>query len=70
MSFFALGLGGRRQGIRFPIGGDGGIYDPRINAYTTLGPHCGLRPGQSSWRAGQFDLGVERECLVSILFTN
>ena len=65
-----LGFRGRCKGIRFPIGGDGGIYDPRINARTTLGPHADYELGRAVGVQGNYDLGVERECLVSILFTN
>ncbi|MGP8080634.1 MAG: MaoC family dehydratase N-terminal domain-containing protein [Dehalococcoidales bacterium] len=70
MSFFAWVSAAGMKGIRFPIGGDGGIYDPRINTRTTLGPHADYDLGRAVGVQGNYDLGVERECLVSILFTN
>ena len=70
MSFFAWSSAAGSKSIRFPIGGDGGIYDPRINARTTLGPHADYDLGRAVGVQGNYDLGVERECLVSILFTN
>ena len=70
MSFFAWVSAAGMKGIRFPLGGDGGIYDPRINARTTLGPHVDYDLGRAVGVQGNYDLGVERECLVSILFTN
>jgi len=69
-SFFAWVSAAGVKGIRFPLGGDGGIYDPRINARTTLGPHADYELGRAVGVQGNYDLGVERECLVSILFTN
>jgi acyl dehydratase len=69
-SFFAWVSAAGIKGIRFPLGGDGGIYDPRINARTTLGPHADYELGRAVGVQGNYDLGVERECLVSILFTN
>jgi len=69
-SFFAWVSAAGVKGIRFPLGGDGGIYDPRINARTTLGPHADCELGRAVGVQGNYDLGVERECLVSILFTN
>jgi hypothetical protein len=70
MSFFAWVSAAGMKGIRFPLGGDGGIYDPRINTRTTLGPHVDYDLGRAVGVQGNYDLGVERECLVSILFTN
>ena len=70
MNFFAWVSAAGMKGIRFPLGGDGGIYDPRINARTTLGPHVDYDLGRAVGVQGNYDLGVERECMVSILFTN
>ena len=70
MSFFAWASAAGSKSIRFPLGGDGGIYVPRINARTTLGPHADYDLGRAVGVQGNYDLGVERECLVSILFTN
>ena len=70
MSFFAWESAAGLKGIRFPLAGDGGTYDPRINARTTLGPHCDYDLGRAVGVQGNYDLGVERECMVSILFTN
>ena len=70
MSFFAWTSAAGMKSIRFPLGGDGGIYDPRINARTTLGPHADYNLARAVGVQGNYDLGVERECLVSILFTN
>jgi acyl dehydratase len=80
MSFFSmagshgavrgLGTGAVNQGIRFPLPKGDGIYDPRINAWTTLNPHCDYDLGRAVGVQGNYDLGVERECLMSILFTN
>jgi len=70
MSFFAWSSAAGRRGIRFPLRAGGGIYDPRINARTTLGPHADYDLGRAVGVQGNYDLGVERECLVSILFTN
>ena len=70
MSFFAWTSAAGSKGIRFPLPSGGGIYDPRINAYTTLGPHADYDLARAVGVQGNYDLGVERECLVSILFTN
>ena len=70
MSFFAWVSAAGMKSIRFPLGGDGGIYDPRINTRTTLGPHADYDLARAVGVQGNYDLGVERECLVSILFTN
>ena len=73
MSFFAWEAAAPSpslKGIRFPLAGDGGVYDPRINTRTTLGPHCDYDLGRAVGVQGNYDLGVERECLMSILFTN
>ena len=74
MSFFAWASAAGAKGIRFPLSAvgssAGGIYDPRINARTTLGPHADYDLGRAVGVQGNYDLGVERECLVSILFTN
>ena len=73
MSFFAWASAAGSKGIRFPLSvgtPTGGIYDPRINARTSLGPHADYDLGRAVGVQGNYDLGVERECLVSILFTN
>ena len=71
MSYFAWNSAEGMKGIRFPLHATrGGIYDPRINARTTLGPHADYDLGRAVGVQGNYDLGVERECLVSILFTN
>jgi len=73
MSFFAWTSAAGMKGIRFPLtvgSPTGGIYDPRINARTMLGPHADYELGRAVGVQGNYDLGVERECLVSILFTN
>ena len=71
MSFFAWVSAEGMKGIRFPLPATrGGIYDPRINARTTLGPHADYALARAVGVQGNYDLGVERECLVSILFTN
>ena len=53
MSFFAWMSAAGMKSIRFPLPSGGGIYDPRINARTTLGPHADydLGAGQSACRA-------------------
>jgi acyl dehydratase len=81
MSFFAMagahgptelgrGTGALNQGIRFPIPPGGGIYDPRINTSTLLGPHADNDLARAVGVQGGYDLGIERECLSAILFTN
>ena len=70
MDYFAWNSAAGLKGIRFPLPPGGGIYDPRINARTTLGPHADYGLGRAVGVQGNYDLGVERECLVSILFTN
>ena len=70
MSFFAWMSAAGMKSIRFPLPVGGGIYDPRINIRTTLGPHADYDLGRAVGVQGNYDLGVERECLVSILFTN
>jgi hypothetical protein len=70
MSFFAWESAAGMKGIRFPLSIDGGVYDPRINTRTTLNPHCDNDLARAVGVQGGYDLGVERECLVSILFTN
>ena len=70
MSFFAWISAAGMKSIRFPLPVGGGIYDPRINIRTTLGPHADYDLGRAVGVQGNYDLGVERECLVSILFTN
>jgi hypothetical protein len=70
MSFFAWASAAGSKSIRFPLPVGGGIYDPRINVRTTLGPHADYDLGRAVGVQGNYDLGVERECLVSILFTN
>ena len=80
MNFFSMagshgavlgsGTGVVNQGIRFPLPKGDGIYDPRINARTSLNPHCDYDLGRAVGVQGNYDLGIERECLVSILFTN
>jgi len=69
-NYFAWVSAAGLKSIRFPLAGDGGTYDPRINARTTLGPHCDYDLGRAVGVQGNYDLGVERECMVSILFTN
>ncbi len=58
------------NGIRFPLPPGGGDYDPRINARTTLNPHADYDLARIVGVQGAYDVGVERECLASILFTN
>ena len=46
-------------------------YDPRINAYVNEEiPHLDYDLGKAVGTPGTYDNGAERECLVSILFTN
>ena len=72
MSWFAWwgAHGTTGKGIRIPMLPGGGDYDPRINARTMLNPHCDYDLGRAVGVQGAYDVGVERECLVSILFTN
>jgi acyl dehydratase len=47
------------------------VYDPRINAYVNVDlPHLDYELGRAVGAQGAYDNGAERECLVSILFTN
>jgi len=70
MDYFAWRSAAGDKGIRFPLPPGGGIYDSRINARTTLGPHADYDLARAVGVQGNYDNGIQRECLVSILFTN
>ena len=70
MSFFAWMAAAGMRGIRFPLPPGAGVYDPRINARTTLGPHADYDLARAVGARGNYDLFPERESLASILFTN
>jgi hypothetical protein len=47
------------------------VHDPRINAFVPVDlPHLDYDLGRAVGTPGAYDNGAERECLVSILYTN
>ena len=70
MSFFAWMAAAGMRGIRFPLPPGAGVFDPRLNTRTTLGPHADYDLARVVGARGNYDLFPERESLASILFTN
>jgi hypothetical protein len=58
------------RGIRVPLPPGAGVFDPRLNTRTTLGPHADYDLARVVGARGNYDLFPERESLASILFTN